>query len=316
MATAQELVAKAASQIGVKENPSGSNRVKYWDYYKEKTGVNLQSNPWCAAFVTWCMGQVGGWKVTKDEGRFRYCPSLVNWAKNNGQWLDREAKPKPGDIIIFSNKSRACHVGIVESRPNSYEVITIEGNTSTTSNDNGGAVMRRTRTYGKVGSSWYILGFIRTPWSGESSNSQPPSFKDVDSSIVDEVIAGKWGSGGERKNRLMRAGYNYNSVQNAVNIKLLGKGSADNVASTPVGTYQITASALNVRTGPDKSSKKKSKNELTQDGRKHSNSNGALLRGTRVTVSEVRKSGDYIWGKIPSGWICLKEGSSSYAKQV
>lgn len=35
--------------------------------------------------------------------------------------------------------------------------------------------------------------------------------------IANEVIAGKWGNGDERKNRLSAAGYDYNSVQKIVN---------------------------------------------------------------------------------------------------
>ena len=37
-----------------------------------------------------------------------------------------------------------------------------------------------------------------------------------------EVIAGKWGNGDDRKNRLVAAGYDYNAVQRAVNAKLSG----------------------------------------------------------------------------------------------
>lgn len=38
--------------------------------------------------------------------------------------------------------------------------------------------------------------------------------------IADEVIAGKWGNGQERKDRLIEAGYNYNEIQDIVNDKL------------------------------------------------------------------------------------------------
>lgn len=40
------------------------------------------------------------------------------------------------------------------------------------------------------------------------------------SKLVDEVIAGKWGTGAERQRRLTYAGYNYNVVQAAVNNRL------------------------------------------------------------------------------------------------
>ena len=47
--------------------------------------------------------------------------------------------------------------------------------------------------------------------------------------IVQEVIAGKWGNGNDRKNRLAAAGYNYSEVQAAVNAILKG-----NTAPAPV----------------------------------------------------------------------------------
>ena len=44
--------------------------------------------------------------------------------------------------------------------------------------------------------------------------------------IVDEVIAGKWGNGEDRKNALANAGYNYSEVQALVNQKLNGTSTA------------------------------------------------------------------------------------------
>ena len=48
-----------------------------------------------------------------------------------------------------------------------------------------------------------------------------PSKKSIDE-IAHEVIAGKWGNGTDRKNRLTKAGYDYNAVQSRVN-QMLGK---------------------------------------------------------------------------------------------
>lgn len=45
--------------------------------------------------------------------------------------------------------------------------------------------------------------------------------------IADEVIAGQWGNGEDRKNRLTQAGYDYNAVQNAVNAKLAKKSNEE-----------------------------------------------------------------------------------------
>lgn len=49
-----------------------------------------------------------------------------------------------------------------------------------------------------------------------------PTKKSV-STIAQEVIAGKWGNGTDRKKRLAAAGYNYAEIQNAVNVLCGGK---------------------------------------------------------------------------------------------
>lgn len=57
---------------------------------------------------------------------------------------------------------------------------------------------------------------------GNQTQSKPAetSSKKSNEQIADEVIAGKWGNGADRKNRLTAAGYDYNSVQRIVNQKL------------------------------------------------------------------------------------------------
>lgn len=39
----------------------------------------------------------------------------------------------------------------------------------------------------------------------------------TDEEIAKEVIAGKWGNGQDRKNRLQAEGYDYNKIQKIVN---------------------------------------------------------------------------------------------------
>lgn len=309
MATAYEFVAKAASQIGVKESPANSNNTKYGQWY----GMNYE--PWCDMFVSWCANEIGALDIV---GKFAYCPYHVDYFKKKGWWLDREAQPQPGDVIFFANKGVACHVGIVESRNGSTSVTTIEGNTSTSSNDNGGAVMRRNRTYGQVGSSWYILGFGRPQWGSASSVPSTPS-NDI-SKVAQEVIEGKWGNGNDRIQRLVNAGYDYNEVQKEVNRILNGGSVSGTVTDAPKlpyfehKTYTITASSLNVRTGPGTGYMKKSYNDLTYNGRLNANSDGSLKRGTRVTVSSTQDDGNRVWGLIPSGWICLFENGKNYVQ--
>ena len=54
-----------------------------------------------------------------------------------------------------------------------------------------------------------LNGFGKTANTGSAK-------KTVDE-LAREVIDGKWGTGANRKRRLMQAGYDYNAVQNRVN---------------------------------------------------------------------------------------------------
>lgn len=143
------ILSVAQSQIGIKEYPRGTNRVKYSVWY----GL---IGDWCDMFVSWCANRAG---VGNVIGKYAYCPYHVSYFKKKGWWHGPEYKPQPGDIVFFASRGVACHVGIVEKRNGTQSVTTIEGNTSVSSNDNGGAVMRRVRTYGNPNGSWGILGF-------------------------------------------------------------------------------------------------------------------------------------------------------------
>lgn len=328
MWTSKQLLKWAASQIGTKESPANSNKVWYWDYYKEHTGKNWQGNPWCAAFCAVGLATGEVWKMVKDEGRFRYCPSIVSWAKQNKVWHDRSAKPKPGWLVIFANGGTACHVGFVEKRIDSSKVQTIEGNTSTSSNDNGGAVMRRTRTYGTVGSSWYILGFVEIKYAStqETTSKDPAAVKPTTKSektVAQEVVNGAWGNGDYRRNKLKAAGYDPDRIQQLVN-DILKKGTpsapkpATTVSTMKTGTYKITTEGgLRVRTEPKKSSKAKTYSQLTANAKQHATKDGVLKKGTPMSVTQITNEGTArVWGKIPSGWVCLKENGKLYAKKA
>lgn len=165
--TPDALINVAQLQVGYSESPANSNRTRFGEWY------GMDGQPWCAIFVSWCFDQIGG--LDAVGGKFAYTPSWVNWAKQNGCWLDREEKPQPGDLVFFHNSSRICHVGIVTKRNGTVSVSTIEGNTSSSSNDNGGRVQARVRTYGARGSSWWIAGFLRPKWPAQSSTPAAPS---------------------------------------------------------------------------------------------------------------------------------------------
>ena len=81
----------------------------------------------------------------------------------------------------------------------------------------------------------------------------------------------------------------------------------DSVAQN-LGTYEVIASDLSVRTGPGENYRRKTYNELTVDAKKHDyDKDGCLNKGTRVTVKEWKNG----FARIPSGWV-----SGDYLKKV
>lgn len=89
---------------------------------------------------------------------------------------------------------------------------------------------------------------------------------------------------------------NGGSVSQGGGTAVSGSGGGSNISA---GTYTVTASALNVRTGPGVNYTKKSYGQLTANAKAHAYSNGCLKQGTRVTVYECTNG----WARIPSGWV-------------
>ena len=141
----KDVLAVAAGELGVREQPANSNRVKYNDWYYGRE-VSGSGYPWCMAFVQWCFAHAGAPLPFKTAS----CGALLHWYREN-QPECIVANPQPGDIAIFDFPGGADtdHTGIVESVGEST-VTTIDGNTGTTSDANGGAVMRRTRNRSSV----------------------------------------------------------------------------------------------------------------------------------------------------------------------
>lgn len=65
--------------------------------------------------------------------------------------------------------------------------------------------------------------------------SEPTPQMATNDAVADQIIAGAWGNGDDRRNRLVAAGYDYNTVQSLVNQKLgqgeVGRKSDDQVAN-------------------------------------------------------------------------------------
>ena len=138
-------------ELGVKENPPGSNtgpRVK----------VYLQGHPpepWCADFGTWGLLQAG---FPAPTWNWSYCPS---WARAAAQGvagmrvLKQGEAIQVGDVVLYDwgNDGIEDHWGLVVEVLSPTSFIAIEGNTSHGNDSNGGEVMLRTRYLSQVGTA-------------------------------------------------------------------------------------------------------------------------------------------------------------------
>lgn len=202
--TSKKILEAAEAEIGTCERPANSNRVKYNKWMYNNANVSGAAYPWCCAFIAW---------LFRDRQdlckKTASCEDLLNWFTKRGQVVQN---PKPGDIVFMkfaTNNRKTNHVGILyEIRPDGA-MITIEGNTSIDSNDNGGRVMKRIRHA-------HIVAVARPKYDGEEKLKDPRA-------IAEEVIAGKWGNGDDRKKRLRNAGYDPDEIQMHVNEILLNR---------------------------------------------------------------------------------------------
>lgn len=140
----------AISQIGVEENPRGSNWGVDIQKYLLSVGINFPAS-WCMAFVYWCVREAC--KTTNTTVKlYRSGGVLKTWV--NTQESMKVKVPMQGDIFIMDFGKGLGHTGFVEG-VDGDSIHTIEGNTNDTGSREGYEVCRRTR---KISA---MKGFIR-----------------------------------------------------------------------------------------------------------------------------------------------------------
>ena len=242
--TVKRLLEIAAKEVGYQEkesnmhldnqtaNAGDNNWTKYArdlhaaGYYQ----ANKNGYAWCDVFVDWCFYILCNKDAKKAQelicqtGPYGAgCVFSARYYRSQNRFYTSD--PQPGDQVFFGRDNDYEHTGIVEYVAGGV-LHTIEGNTSN-------KVARRTYNL----TSPYILGYGRPKYEVESAaqpTTKPTATKSVDV-LAKEVIAGKWGNGQDREDRLTAAGYDYNAVQNRVNELLSGntakpKKSIDEIA--------------------------------------------------------------------------------------
>ena len=159
--TVDKVLALARKELGVREYPPSSNKVKYNTAYYGRA-VSGSAYPWCCVFLWWLFRESGASNLFFDGKKTAYCPTLLAHYKQKWRIV---SDYKPGDIVFFnfSGGKTAQHVGLCTAWDGTY-ITTIDGNTGTGNEANGGAVMERKRH------KKYIVGVARPKYSGGGEN--------------------------------------------------------------------------------------------------------------------------------------------------
>ena len=120
----------ARGELGVKENPWGSNGGSRVDVYTQRWRV-----PWCALFVSWAIATALHRKAFPPHERLASVAKVRAWAFDHGHLSARWSSPapRPGDLFLMSQPGGAGvdtghgHCGFVYAVEPEY-VTTIEGN--------------------------------------------------------------------------------------------------------------------------------------------------------------------------------------------
>ena len=142
--TADELLAAARAEIGTKEQPQNSNRVKYNTafYGREVSGA---AYPWCVTFIWWLFWKLGAAELFCGGQKTASCGVVMDYAKKHSQFVTEEYRP--GDLVLlrFQSSGGPQHIGLVSQVRSDGSLETIEGNTGQDSDANGGQVQQRVR---------------------------------------------------------------------------------------------------------------------------------------------------------------------------
>ena len=117
------VVETAVSQIGVKEDPPGSNRGPKIDLY---TGKEWFGSPWCMLWISYCWKYADG---GSPFGKLASAYKIKSWGEAKGRILPANELARPGDIGVIMRAQGRGHVALISGKEVPGEkLFAIEGN--------------------------------------------------------------------------------------------------------------------------------------------------------------------------------------------
>lgn len=216
--------------------------------------------------------------------------NLEKQLRNCG-FVDCSAPWKAGDVhlkvgyhvVMSINSSQIAHASINEKG-------TVTG--GQTGDQTGKEIC--IRDYYNYSGGWDM--HLRYPTENTSKSNTENTSKSIDE-IAKEVIAGKWGNGDDRKNKLASAGYDYTTVQAKVNSLLSNNTSTSTTNNTSKSNTEIAKEVIAGKWGNGEERKSK----LTAAGYDYATIQGIVNSLLLHNTSETSKSNMEIAREVIKG---------------
>jgi len=154
-----EVIRIATAEIGVREDPPGSNKGPRVEEYLRAVDLG-PGYEWCLAFVYWCF-MMACLKLNLPNPLTKTAGCMQLWKKPGGEIIylkEALANPaliEPGLVFLITRGDGKGHAGIVTGVQDGY-ILTIEGNTNNTHSSEGVMVCAMRRKISTIS-----LGFIK-----------------------------------------------------------------------------------------------------------------------------------------------------------
>lgn len=127
--TGRRIAELATAELGVREEPPGSNDgARIAEYRTATAGSGV--GPWCAYFTSW-VAQGAGVPIGPEGAGMGYVPDVRRWAAETGRLIPPgTARPQAGDLVIFDRGGVPGHIGVVTGVRPDGSFTTVEGNSS------------------------------------------------------------------------------------------------------------------------------------------------------------------------------------------
>jgi peptidoglycan hydrolase-like protein with peptidoglycan-binding domain len=153
------------AQLGVTEDPPGSNRTPYGRWY------GMDGNPWCGMFAGWAFHEPDGLDLRSLGIYPAYTPAFHDQARAKGWAAVDLGHVQAGDVVFmgFTTGGWIEHVGLATGVLQAGGTVpTVEGNTTAPQDsgrqDNGGGVFQRQRPL------VFVRAILRPPYQTTSEH--------------------------------------------------------------------------------------------------------------------------------------------------